>query len=187
MSDMNNPVQSAELFRFIDRDEISSEKITAPRYSYWRSVFRVFFRKRINIVILTLFALVIAFAYVYPAIIDYDPFVNLLNASSKHLLPRQAMAMFGKNIHWILGAGASGQSTFDAVWFGSRISISMAFICAAINMTVGIIIGSIWGFSKKVDVVMMQVSTSSATCRTSCSSPCWCSSSRPASGPWSSR
>ena len=146
-----------ELFSHVNHSDLESEKITAPRYSYWRSVFRVFFRKRINIVILTLFALVIAFAYVYPAVIDYDPFVNLLNASSKHLLPRQAMAMFGKNIHWILGAGASGQSTFDAVWFGSRISISMAFICAAINMTVGIIIGSIWGFSKKVDVFMMQL------------------------------
>ena len=34
MSDKNMNAQSAELFRFIDRDEISSEKITAPRYSY---------------------------------------------------------------------------------------------------------------------------------------------------------
>ena len=39
------------LFRFIDKDTIQSEKITAPRYSYWASVFRVFFRKKINIVL----------------------------------------------------------------------------------------------------------------------------------------
>ena len=33
-----------EMFRFIDKDTIQAEKITAPRYSYWASVFRVFFR-----------------------------------------------------------------------------------------------------------------------------------------------
>lgn len=33
----------------------------------------------------------------------------------------------------------------------------MAFICAAINMTVGVLVGAIWGFSKKVDVIMMEV------------------------------
>ena len=77
--------------------------------------------------------------------------------SSKHLSPLKAMNKLGYNIHWILGSGAAGQSTFDAIWFGSRISISLALACAAINMTVGVVIGSIWGFSKKVDAVMMNV------------------------------
>ena len=34
-----------DLFSRINNDELASEKITAPRYSYWKSVFRVFFRK----------------------------------------------------------------------------------------------------------------------------------------------
>lgn len=146
-----------ELFARVDHNDLESEKITAPRYSYWRSVFRVFFRKRINIVILSLFAVILAFTYIYPMVIDYNPFANLMDGTSKHLMPNVAMDRFGHNIHWILGAGASGQSTFDAVWFGSRISITMAFICAAINMTVGILVGAVWGFSKKVDIVMMEV------------------------------
>ena len=146
-----------ELFSHVDHNDLESEKITAPRYSYWRSVFRVFFKKRINIVILALFAIILLFTYVYPAVMGYDPYGNLMDAGAKHLLPSQAMERFGHNIHWILGAGASGQSTFDAVWFGSRISISMAFICAAINLTLGILIGAVWGFSKKVDIVMTEV------------------------------
>jgi len=146
-----------ELFSHVDHSDLESEKITAPRYSYWRSVFRVFFRNRINIFILSVLAIVLLFTYVYPVVTDYNPYTNLLNASAKHLTPTKAMNMFGHNIHWILGAGASGQSTFDAIWYGSRISVTMAFICAAINMTVGVIIGSIWGFSKKVDIVMTEV------------------------------
>ena len=69
----------------------------------------------------------------------------------------KALQQLGFNIHWILGSGASGQSTFDAVWFGSRISVSLAFICALINLSIGVIVGSVWGFSKKVDVFMMEV------------------------------
>ena len=150
-------LSNEELFAPVKHDDLESEKIIAPRYSYWRSVFRVFFRKRINIVILSLFALILLFTYIYPMLTDYNPYANLMNADAKHLLPGKAMDMFGHNIHWILGAGASGQSTFDAVWYGSRISITMAFICAAINMTIGILLGAVWGFSKKFDIFMTEV------------------------------
>ena len=159
---MNNELKEfgltdEELFARVDHNDIDSEKITAPRYSYWHSVFRVFFRKKINIIILSLLGIIILFAYLYPMFATYDKFANLLDSSTKHLGPKKAMDLLGKNIHWILGTGASGQSTFDAIWFGSRISISLAFVCAAINMTIGVIIGAIWGFSKKVDIFMTEV------------------------------
>ena len=44
----NTMQKNDDLFRFIDKDTIQSEKITAPRYSYWASVFRVFFRKKVS-------------------------------------------------------------------------------------------------------------------------------------------
>ena len=150
-----------ELFSQIDHDSLESEKITAPRYSYWHSVFRVFFRKKLNTVILILLAVILVFTYVYPAVIDYnpevDPFINLMDPTAKHLKPAAAMEKFGSSIHWILGSGASGQSTFDAIWYGSSISVSLALVCAVINMVVGVAIGAIWGFSKKVDIIMTEV------------------------------
>lgn len=146
-----------ELFSFIDNSTLDSEKITAPRYSYWHSVFRVFFRKKINIVILVVLAVILLFTYVYPTVTDYDKYANLLDASAKHLTPSAAINKFGFSLRWILGAGASGESTFDAIWYGSRISITLALICAAINMTVGVLVGAVWGFSKKVDIVMQEV------------------------------
>ena len=150
-----------ELFSVVDHDMLASEKITAPRYSYWKSVFRVFFKKKINIVILSLLVVLIAFAYIYPLAIGYDadvdPYINLMNSEAKHLGPKAAMDKFGYNLHWILGSGASGNSTFDALWYGSGISLSLALICAAINMTVGILVGAVWGFSKKVDIFMTEV------------------------------
>ena len=146
-----------ELFSRFDHNEMESEKITAPRYSYWRSVFRVFFRKKINIVILALLAIIILFAYVYPLFSNYDPYANIMDATGKHLNPSQAFEHYGASLHWVLGAGASGESTFDAIWNGSRISISLAFICAAINLVVGAAIGAVWGFSKRMDMIMNEV------------------------------
>lgn len=148
-----------ELFAPVSHSDAESEKIAAPRYSYWKSVFRVFFRKKVNIIALCLLLFVILFAYIYPSVTSYDPYANLLDPNAKHLGPAQALNYFGHELKWILGSGASGESTFDAVWNGSRISISLAFICAAINMTIGVMLGAVWGFSKKVDMVMMEVYT----------------------------
>jgi len=146
-----------ELFSRVDHNDLESEKITAPRYSYWRSVFRVFFRKRVNVVILSLFALLLLFTYVYPMLVPYDQFANLMDPTAKHLTPSMAIEKYGFNIDWIFGAGKSGESTFSAVWNGAKISISMAFVCALINMTIGIVLGAVWGFSKKVDIIMTEV------------------------------
>ena len=146
-----------ELFSLVDHNELESERITAPKYSYWQSVFRVFFKKKINIVILLILAVVIAFAYIYPMITVYDPYEQLMNAEAKHLSPKEALEYFGAQLRYILGTGAAGEATWDAVWNGAQISISLAFVCAAINMTVGVVIGAIWGFSKRVDAFMTVV------------------------------
>ncbi len=150
-------LSTEELFSRADHSDLESEKIAAPKYSYWQSVFRVFFKKKLNIIILALLAIIILFAYVYPMLTSYDKYGNIADAATKHLSPSAAMERLGYNFHWILGTGAAGQSTFDAVWSGARISISLALIVAAINMTIGVVVGAIWGFSKRVDAIMMEI------------------------------
>lgn len=154
-------MSEAELFTPIDKDELESEKITAPRYSYWKSVFRVFFRKKINIIVLVILAVVVLFAYVYPSVIGYDdqvdPYLYVNATGVQHLTPRAAFARHGAALKWVFGSGRTGASTFDAIWNGSRISISLALICAAINMSIGIMLGAVWGFSRRVDMVMNEV------------------------------
>ncbi len=163
MEDFNKKykLSDAELFAVIDHNKLESEKITAPRYSYWKSVFRVFFRKKINVIMLAILAILIVFAYVYPTAIGYDPevdpFSNIGDTKALHLSPKEAIEHFGFDIKWLFGTGATGASTFNSIWNGSRISISLALICAAINMTIGIILGAIWGFSRKFDMIMNEV------------------------------
>ena len=146
-----------ELFTHIENNAADAEKITAPRYSYWRSVLRVFFRKKINSVILAILAVLVVFSFVYPIFSGYDATANVIVENGKNLNPNDAMDKYGHNIHWILGSGPAGESVFDKLWAGSRISLALAFVCALINMTIGVVIGAIWGFSKKFDIIMTEV------------------------------
>lgn len=81
-----------ELFSPVDNSSLESEKITAPRYSYWHSVFRVFFKKKINIAVLCLLGVILLMTYVYPLFVEYDRFANLMNGSDKTSVSRQSIA-----------------------------------------------------------------------------------------------
>ena len=150
-----------ELFKFVDENPDAAEKITAPRYSYWKSVLRVFFKKKSNWVVIGIFIFILLMTYGYalflpPTYMDirYNPYIT--NGLAKNLTPIRALEVFGTP-NYILGTGKYGEPLFDHIWKGSQISLSLAFICAIINMTVGVIVGAIWGFSKKVDIVMTEI------------------------------
>ena len=159
---MNNENKSAvnqdELFRFIDSNAIDSEKIIAPRYSYWRSVFRVFFRKKSSLIMLILLVIILLVSFIMPSFWPYDPWENVTNAETYNLSPAQAQRYYGGfSLKWMLGTGGMGNSIFYGIIAGARTSLLLASICAAINMTVGILIGALWGYSKKVDAVMLVI------------------------------
>lgn len=161
MIDLSGYGTPEELFAPAEEETGAEERIDAPAYSYWRSVWRVFFSKKMNFLLLGLLVLIVAFAFVYPAVIGYDPdvdpYLNLLDPESRHLSPGKAIEKYGFELKWILGTGPAGQSTFDAVWYGAGISISLALIVALINLTVGVAVGALWGLSKRVDMVMTEV------------------------------
>ena len=145
-------------FSFIDINSIQAEKITAPRYSYWASVFRVFFRKKINILLICLFILLIAGSFIIPMLIPYNPYENVTDAKTYNLSPAAAMNYFGGfSFKWLFGTGTQGNSIFAGIWASARTSLLLAVICAAINMSIGIIIGAFWGYSKKADQILLVV------------------------------
>lgn len=149
-----------ELFTFLNHDTIESEKIIAPRYSYWKSVFRVFFKKKANWFLLILFVLLLGCSFIIPIFCHYDPSENVTVATTFNLSPRKAMEYYagtGETLKWCLGTGNLGNSIFYGIWASARTSLLLAVICAAINMVIGIVFGAIWGYSKSFDQVMMVI------------------------------
>ncbi len=159
MTEQNKPMND-DRFVLIGNDAIASEKIIAPRYSYWKSVARVFFRKKINVFLIIAFVLILLASFVVPIFCPYDMMENVTDATTFNLSPKEAMAKFGKNappLKWILGSGVQGNSIFYGIFSSARTSLLLAMACAAINMLIGIIVGAIWGYSKKFDAVMLVI------------------------------
>ena len=142
-----------DLFYFVDNNTVTSERITAPRYSYWKSVLRIFFKKKTNWVILALLAIILVMTFVFPFIAPYNRMEYVTDATMQNLSPAAAIAKKGFSLKWILGTGTYGNSIFYGIWASARTSLLLAIICAAINMTLGIVIGAVWGYNKTFDMV----------------------------------
>ena len=142
-----------DLFYFVDNNTLMSERITAPKYSYWKSVFRVFFKKKINWFIIGLLVLVLIMTFIFPAIVPFNEFANVKDLAGQRLGPGDALAHFG-SWEYIFGSGFTGEPIFTAIWHSARISLLLATICAAINMTIGILAGALWGYSKRADMLL---------------------------------
>ena len=137
-------------FQFVKRDDFASETIDAPAYSYWKSVMRQFLKKKSTITMLGILIAIILMSFIYPMFSDFDfNDVSKVNDFSMRYIKPSGQYWFGTD--------SNGKSLFDGVWFGARNSILISIIATVINLAIGVIIGGIWGISKTVDRVMMEV------------------------------
>ncbi|MBF1125106.1 MAG: ABC transporter permease [Solobacterium sp.] len=139
-----------ERFTFVALDDFASERINSPKYSYWKSVFRKFFSSKMAIFFLVLTLVTLFLSYILPLISGYDPTVQeYINDISHRHLPPSFQYWFGTN--------NVGDSFFDEVWAGARTSLSLAIIATFITNVIGVIVGAFWGYSRKMDVIMIEV------------------------------
>ena len=137
-------------FTFVGIEEGASEHITAPHYSYWKSVFRKFFSSKIAIAMLFITLLVVSMSIIHPMFSKYSPSITPhINDFTRRFIRPNAQFWFGTD--------NVGNSLFDAVWAGTKNSLSIAFIATAITTVLGVIVGAFWGYSKKIDKIMIEI------------------------------
>ena len=111
---------------------------------------RQFLKKKSTITMLGILIAIILMSFIYPMFSDFDfNDVSKVNDFSMRYIKPSAQYWFGTD--------SNGKSLFDGVWFGARNSILISIIATVINLAIGVIIGGIWGISKTVDRVMMEV------------------------------
>ncbi|MGT2926529.1 oligopeptide ABC transporter permease OppC [Streptococcus cuniculipharyngis] len=137
-------------FEFVALDSYASEAIDAPAYSYWRSVFRQFFSKKSTLVMLSLLVGILLMSFIYPLFANYDfeDVSNINDFSKRYIWP---------NGQYWFGTDEKGQSLFDGVWYGARNSIVISVIATVINTVIGVALGGIWGVSKRLDKILIEV------------------------------
>lgn len=141
---------AGDLFTKVEVDQRLSEAIVTPRYSYWKSVFKRFFSSKVAVVMLFIFVSIILMALIHPMISHFD------NMKLEHINNR---AEWFQRPSWQhpFGTDDVGRDMFSMVWAGARISLFIAVSATFINLVIGVIVGMWWGFSKRVDAVMIEV------------------------------
>lgn len=142
--------QAENKFQFVELQASAAEHIAAPKYSYWKSVFRQFFSSKVAIFMLIIATFVILMSIIHPMISGYDPLAG------EHV-NEPWMKLIRPNLTYWFGTDNSGDSLFDAVWLSTRNSLFIAFSATFITTTLGVIVGAFWGYSKKMDVFMIEI------------------------------
>lgn len=131
-----------ELFTFVEYSPEAAEKTGYSDYSYWGSVFQNFFKKKSAVVMSVIFFALVIFTFIALAIGKYDYDKLLTDAS---------LAFTSPNKEFWFGTDNLGRDYWCQVWYATQTSIKLALLVAAGECVVGVTIGCIWGYVRKLD------------------------------------
>ena len=148
-----------DLFEVIGTSEEEIEKLHAAPYSYWRETFKQLLRKPLVIICLAMIVILVALAIFGPIVSPYSIVFNEAKG--------QDIDVFDYNLPWSaehwFGTGGSqggyfkGLDLWTCVWVGTRLSLVLGTVVALIDTILGILIGSIWGYFRRIDPIMIEI------------------------------
>lgn len=131
-----------ELFRIVEYSAEAAERIGYSNYSYWRSVFRNFLKKKSAVVMACVFFCLVIFSFIALAIGKYQ-YAELMTDSTKKFV--------SPNSEYWFGTDNLGRDYWCQVWYAAQISIKLALVVAAGEAVVGVTIGCLWGYVRWLD------------------------------------
>lgn len=141
-----------ELFGFAEYDEGSAEKTGYSNYSYWKSTLQAFLHNKVAVTLLGVIIFILLFTCIQPFLPgQIDPNLVNNNASGMQISNHKPDGTF-----WF-GTNSIGQDLWSRVWAGTRTSITIGFIVAIIEALVGITVGVLWGYVRKLDFIFTEI------------------------------
>ncbi|MBP1924466.1 oligopeptide transport system permease protein [Sedimentibacter acidaminivorans] len=141
------------LFEFAEYDESKAELTGYSNYSFWRSTIQVFLKNKVAVVLLLIVGLVVLFTLVQP----YLPNQKLPNKI--YLDPATGLQLRNQspNAEYWFGTNSIGQDLWARIWSGTRTSLFIGFAVGLFEALVGITIGALWGYVRKLDAVITEI------------------------------
>ena len=145
-AELNPEMSDEELFSFVDFNAEDAERGGYSDYSYWGSTLRAFFQNKVAVFFLILMVAVLLFTFIQPYLPGQkDP---LLIHNDQWGLPLNNVAP-GEEF-WF-GTNAIGQDLWARIWSGTRTSLFIGFSVALVEAVLGILVGVLWGYVRKLD------------------------------------
>ncbi len=131
-----------ELFRVVEYSADAAERIGYSNYSYWRSVFQNFMKKKSAVFMACVFIFLVIFTFVAQKIGHF---------SYKELVIDNTKAFISPNSLYWFGTDNMGRDFWCQVWFAAQTSIQLALIVAIGECVLGVTIGCLWGYVRWLD------------------------------------
>jgi oligopeptide transport system permease protein len=137
-----------ELFRAAPFDEAAAEATGYARYSYWRSTFHTFLKSPVSVFLLAVIVALMAVGFLYPLLSGTDPNLVDLDTAGWNLRPAPDHPF---------GTDGLGRDLWARAWYGTRTSMQLALIIALLDVGIGMIAGSLWGYVRRLDRPMTEL------------------------------
>lgn len=131
-----------QLFSYAEYRAQEAERIGYSQYSYWKSVWRNFLKKKAAVVMSLVFLALFLFTFVAGAIGKYDVYNLRIDNSLMFISP---------NSEFWFGTDNMGRDYWAQVWCATRTSIMLAVSVSLGQIALGVLIGLIWGYVRKLD------------------------------------
>lgn len=131
-----------QLFSYAEYRAQEAERIGYSQYSYWKSVWRNFLKKKAAVVMSLVFLALFLFTFVAGAIGKYDVYNLRIDNSLMFISP---------NSEFWFGTDNMGRDYWAQVWCATRTSIILAVSVSLGQIALGVLIGLIWGYVRKLD------------------------------------
>lgn len=137
-----------QLFSFAEYEAQAAERTGYSEYSYWKSVWRNFLKKRSAVIMLIVFFLLFAFTFVALEIGKYDVYNLRIDNSLMFTKP---------NAEFWFGTDNMGRDYWCQVWYATRTSIMFAVVVSVAQVALGVLIGLVWGYVRQIDRLMTEI------------------------------
>ena len=127
-------------FKVVEYSPEKAEMIGYSNYSYWKSVFHNFLKKKSAVALLIVFVALVVFSFIALVIGKYDYLVT--DSSKGFILP---------NSEFWFGTDNLGRDYWSQVWYATQTSIKLACIVAIGECVLGVTIGLLWGYVRQLD------------------------------------
>ena len=134
-----------QLFQFAEYRAQDAERTGYSNYSYWKSVWQNFIKKKVAVFMACVFFALIIFTFIAPAISIYD--ANTVRIDH----PNRETRFLSPNSHFWFGTDSLGCDYWCQVWSATRTSIILSVSVSIGQIIVGVIIGLLWGYVRKLD------------------------------------
>lgn len=142
-----------ELFSFAGFDAGEAERGGYSNYSYWGATLRAFFHNKTAVFFLLVMVCTLAFTFIQPLLPGQrDPITINFGENGRtlsNLAPGEQGFLFGTN--------NLGQDIWARIWAGTRTSLFIGFSVAAVEAVVGILMGVLWGYVRKLDFLFTEL------------------------------